>query len=215
MTPDPNPNLPQWSRSLEAGIDAMALVVSASQRSRLLAYLALLEKWNRAFNLTAIRDPAQMVPRQLLDSLSLLPHLPTGRVLDVGTGGGLPGIPLAIARPQAAFVLLDANGKKIRFVRQAVLELGLANVEPVHGRVERYRPAQPFDVVVSRAFASLGDMVDATRHLLAPHGCWIAMKGPGETAERQALPAGLAVASVPVVIPGLPADHRLAIIRTA
>jgi 16S rRNA (guanine527-N7)-methyltransferase len=204
-----------WPGVLTAGLAELGIVLDAAQRETLLAYLRLLAKWNRAFNLTAIRDPREMVPRQLLDSLSVLPQLRGRRVLDVGSGAGLPGVPLAVARPDAAFVLLDANGKKVRFLRQAVLELGLANVAPVQARVEAYRPTERVDTIVSRAFASLGDMVRASARLLAPDGRWVAMKGPGERVERRDLPAGLHVDSVAVALPGLRADRRLVIIEPA
>jgi 16S rRNA (guanine527-N7)-methyltransferase len=200
---------PRLRELLAQGLSELGLALTAARQTTLLAYIGLLAKWNRAYNLTAVRDPAAMVTRHLLDSLTVLPLLRGHRVLDVGTGAGLPGIPLAIARPDIAFTLLDANGKKIRFVRQAVLDLGLANVTPVQSRVEDYAPAEPFDRIVSRAFASLADMLDATGHLLAPGGTWIAMKGPAERDERSALPEGFDVTSRAVRVPGLAADHRL------
>ncbi|MES9967441.1 MAG: 16S rRNA (guanine(527)-N(7))-methyltransferase RsmG [Sedimenticola sp.] len=166
-----------WEKQLADGLRRMDIDLSEQQQGLLLDYLALLLKWNNAFNLTAVRDPAEMVARQLLDSLSILDMVRGPRVLDVGTGPGLPGIPLAIALPDAHFTLLDSNGKKTRFVQQAKTALGLSNVAVVNGRVESYRPDSPFDTVTSRAFAALPKMVELTRHLVAGGGQLLAMKG--------------------------------------
>ena len=172
----------RWEQQLSQGLVEMKLAATAHQQRQLLDYLALLEKWNRTFNLTAVRDPAIVVSRQLLDSLSIQDLVRGEHVLDVGSGAGLPGIPLAIMNPERAFTLLDTNGKKTRFLRQAKLELGLDNVQVEQVRVEQYHPPRLFDTIASRAFASLPDMVELTRHLLAPGGCWLAMKGtvPGD-----------------------------------
>ncbi|MFT4060634.1 MAG: 16S rRNA (guanine(527)-N(7))-methyltransferase RsmG [Legionella sp.] len=143
----------------------------------LCSYLLLLKKWNLAYNLTAIRDIKSMVSKHLLDSLAILPWLKGTRIIDVGTGAGLPGIPLAIAQPEKNFVLLDANGKKIRFLNEIKRQLHLSNLEIVHFRVENYHPAQGFDTVVSRAFSSLTQMIQWTEHLIAKDGIWLAMKG--------------------------------------
>lgn len=193
----------------------MQLALDDAQRERLLAYLALLARWNRAYNLTAVRDPAQMVRRQLLDSLSILPWVDAGPVLDVGTGAGLPGIPLAIARADLPFVLLDTNGKKTRFVQQAVGELGLDNVEVVRARAESLqRPAQ-FARICSRAFATLADMVAATRGLLADDGSWLAMKGAAPHAELRDLPTGLVARVEALHVPGeVGARHLVVICRS-
>jgi 16S rRNA (guanine527-N7)-methyltransferase len=161
---------------LEAGLHELGLS-QPGLADRLLDYLALLVKWNRAFNLSAVRDPEAMVSRHLLDSLAILPWVRDGRVLDVGSGAGLPGIPVALARPQVRVTLLDSNGKKARFLRQVQLELGLANAEVVEARVEAYAPAVPFDAITSRAFAQLQEFVALTRPLLAADGRWLAMKG--------------------------------------
>ncbi|MES9938673.1 MAG: 16S rRNA (guanine(527)-N(7))-methyltransferase RsmG [Sedimenticola sp.] len=166
-----------WKKQLTDGLRRMDIDLSEQQQGLLLDYLTLLLKWNNAFNLTAVRDPAEMVARQLLDSLSILDMVRGPRVLDVGTGPGLPGIPLAIALPDAHFTLLDSNGKKTRFVQQAKTALGLSNVEVVNGRVESFRPDSPFDTVTSRAFAALPKMVELTRHLVAAGGQLLAMKG--------------------------------------
>ncbi|MCW8903471.1 16S rRNA (guanine(527)-N(7))-methyltransferase RsmG, partial [Sedimenticola sp.] len=157
----------QWRHQLSEGLRIMAIDLSERRQQLLLDYLALLLKWNKAFNLTAIRDPGEMVPRQLLDSLSILNLVQGERVLDVGTGPGLPGIPLAVAQPDRQFVLIDSNGKKTRFVQQAVVALGLDNVQVVRTRVEAYQPDAGFDTITSRAFAALPKMVQLTRHLLA------------------------------------------------
>ena len=176
----------------------------------LLAYLALLRKWNKAYNLSAVRDPEEMVTRHLLDSLVILPFLRGPRLLDVGTGAGLPGIPIAIARPELAVVLLDSNGKKTRFLRQVVLEMGLRNVEVVDQRVESYQPADAFSDITSRAFSELGEFIRLTRSLLAPGGHWLAMKGrldQNELAEIGAERGKLHVHQLRV--PGLDAERHL------
>lgn len=164
----------------------MGLELTAEQSKKMLDYLALLMKWNRAYNLTAIRNPEEMVARQLLDSLSIL-HLVQGKqILDVGTGAGLPGIPLAICMPEASFTLLDSNGKKTRFVQQAKLELGLDNVEVKHCRVEQLDTDGGFDTITSRAFAALPKIVELTAQLLTHQGILLAMKGtlPQEEVEE-------------------------------
>jgi 16S rRNA (guanine527-N7)-methyltransferase len=209
--PSPQTAAPEslWGRQLAAGLQQMGIALDAAQQRRLLAYLALLQKWNRVFNLTAVRDPAQMVSRQLLDSLSILPWIHGYRVLDVGTGAGLPGIPLAIALPDVAFTLLDANGKKTRFVQQAAAELGLGNVSVVHGRIEALRDAEGFDVITSRAFASLADFLNATLHLLADGGRWLAMKGQAER-DAGGLPPGVVTQWHPLRIPGTQGERHVA-----
>jgi 16S rRNA (guanine527-N7)-methyltransferase len=164
-------------RHLSAGLDALGIVASTQQREQLLQYLALLIKWNKAYNLTAVRDPAAMVSRHLLDSLALVPWLDGKYCIDVGTGAGLPGIPLAIMLPQREFHLLDSNGKKTRFLFQVKTALALENVTVHHKRVELFKPQKTYDAVLSRAFASLADMLERTRHLLAPDGVLLAMKG--------------------------------------
>jgi len=133
--------------SLQDGVHALGLALAPAAQEKLIAYIELLAKWNQAYNLTAVRDPEQMIARHLLDSLAILPWVRGPRVLDIGSGAGLPGIPLALARPELQFVLLDSNAKKTRFITQALAELGLENVEVVHSRVEKYQPAVPFDPV--------------------------------------------------------------------
>lgn len=159
---------------LEQGLNALNL---ASLQEPLLQYLMLLNKWNLAYNLTAIRDLESMVSKHLLDSLAILPWVKGNRVLDVGTGAGLPGIPLALAKPTTQFVLLDSNGKKIRFLQEVKRTLGLKNVELVQIRAENYHPVPGFDTVMSRAFSSLEQMIQWTKHLVAEEGTWLAMKG--------------------------------------
>jgi 16S rRNA (guanine527-N7)-methyltransferase len=167
--------------ALDRGLAQMALALPAGAPQRLLDYVALLVKWNRTYNLTAIRDPLAMVAHHLLDSLAVLPHLPlaahAGRLADAGSGAGLPGIPLAIARPGWRIALAESSQKKSAFLRQAAIELELANIEVHEGRVESWRPEPLFDVVISRAFAALEEFIATCRHLAAPGGMLAAMKG--------------------------------------
>ena len=166
--------------ALDRGLAQLGLSLPTSAPEVLLKYLALLSKWNRTYNLTAIRDPLAMVAHHLLDSLAVLPYLPLGdhaRVADAGSGAGLPGIPIAIARPGWHVALAESSQKKAAFLRQAAIELALANVEVHEGRVERWQPRPLFDVVISRAFAALGDFITACRHLVQPAGVLAAMKG--------------------------------------
>lgn len=208
---------PDPAAALDAGLHALGLSLGASARQGLMDFLALLVKWNRVYNLTAVRDPGEMVTRHLLDSLAVLPQVQGPRLLDVGSGAGLPGIPLALACPDWSFTLLDSNGKKTRFITQAVAELGLGNVSVVQARVAEYTAGTPFDTVISRAFASLADMLDQTGHLCAPNGQVLAMKGvyPGE--ELAALPAGWRVAGVSALqVPGLAGErHVVRLVRAS
>jgi 16S rRNA (guanine527-N7)-methyltransferase len=202
------------SRKLESGLDTLGVTLSASARSSLLEYCELLIKWNKTFNLTSVDDPEQMISLHLLDSLAVLPFLPGGRVLDVGTGAGLPGIPLAIARPEQAFVLLDSNGKKTRFLVQASGQLGLENVEVVNQRVEQYQVQELFDVIISRAFSSLGQFLSTCNHLVSPGGQFLAMKGKLPEDELHHLPDGFhLVSSVELKVPGLDAERHLLMLR--
>lgn len=192
---------------LADGIRQLGLNVSAAQQRSLLDYVALLVKWNQAYNLTAVRDPDDMVRRHLLDSLAILPHVGEGALLDVGTGAGIPGIILAICRPDQRFTLLDSNGKKARFVRQAVIELELNNVTVVQERVEKYRSS--FSQVCCRAFAPLTDIISLCGGLLAPDGQLLAMKAHDES---QDLPAGWAQRTVELTVPGLDERRRLIVL---
>ena len=153
------------------------LIVSDQQASQLVALVELLAKWNKAYNLTSVRDPSQMLVKHILDSIVVSPHLQGNSFIDVGTGPGLPGLPLAILNPDKQFVLLDSLGKRMRFIRQAILSLGLKNVEIVQSRVEEYQPEVGFDCVLSRAFASLEDMLSWCSHLPNESGHFLALKG--------------------------------------
>jgi len=205
--------------ALAAGIAGLGLAIDEAAQRRLIAYLALLEKWNRTHNLTAIREPEGMVTNHLLDCLAVLPHLPqdrTLRLIDVGSGGGLPGIPVAIARPDWRVTLLDSRGKKVAFLRQAAAELALAEVTVVATRVEDYSPEIAFDVVISRAFADLATWVAAVRHLVRASGRLVAMTGAYPEAELARLAAGVRVEAVPALqIPGLDAKRHLVILQRA
>lgn len=170
-------NSDDYCARLESGCSALGLQLSPNQRQKCLGYLALFLKWNRAYNLSAISDPAQMVSKHLLDSLTIAPHIIGERFVDVGTGAGLPGIPLAILFPERHFTLLDSNGKKTRFLFQAQQSLGLDNIVVNHCRVEDYQPSLLYDGVLSRAFASLGNMLSGCKHLLTSEGFFFAMKG--------------------------------------
>ena len=203
-----------WQSQLAQGLADMQLTLDETARSKLLAFLALLNKWNRAYNLTAVRDTKQMVSRQLLDSLSILPFVTTEHLLDVGAGGGLPGIPLAIVRPQSRFTLLDSNSKKTRFLTQCVLELGLSNVEIIHGRAEQCQPQQPFQQISSRAFTALDKLVDWCGDLLANDGEFLAMKGQFPDDEVTALPEPWRVTRQQVLsVPGSEGDRHLLIVQ--
>lgn len=200
---------------------ALGIVLDGHQQMRLLAYLDLLAKWNRVYNLTAIRDPHQMLVQHLLDSLTILPYLRHGEpsnVLDVGSGGGLPGVVLAIAQPTWKVTLNDIVQKKTAFLLQAKATLSLSNVAVVTGRVESLRPGieieQPFDTILCRAFAKLADFVSLARHLLAPGGSIWAMKGTQPTTEIAALPADMRVVnSIELTVPFLNAERHLVQIK--
>jgi len=199
---------------LLSGLVALRLDPALAQP--LLAYLGQLVRWNEAYNLTAVTDPAEMVTRHLLDSLVILPFVKGARLLDVGAGAGLPGIPLALANPSLRVTLLDSNGKKTRFLRHVQRTLALANVEVVEARAEAYRPDAPFDAVVSRAFSALGEFVRLTAHLGAPDGQWLAMKGKLAAAEQHDLPAGFTIMDAPrLQVPGLAEERHLVIVARA
>jgi len=172
---------------LASGVEALNLhsVVTAEMQSQCLAYLTLLQKWNKVYNLTAVRDPQEMLVLHLLDSLSVLPYIQTGNLLDVGSGGGLPGLVIAITRPDVQVTTIDTVQKKAIFMRQVKAELGLSNAQVVHARVEAFMPALPFKQVISRAFSDIALFKQLTAHLMAPHGRWLAMKGLVPTEELQ------------------------------
>jgi 16S rRNA (guanine527-N7)-methyltransferase len=203
---------------LDRGLGELALTLPAGAQQKLLAYLELLAKWNRTYNLTAIRDPLKMVSHHLLDSLAVLPYLPLekkdGALADVGSGGGLPGIPLAIAEPQRRVTLNDANEKRGAFLRQAVIELGLANAEVYIGRVQSWRPLERFAVVITRGFAELAQFVAACRHLVAPGGVLAAMKGVHPREELARLTADCDCGEVHrLTVPLLEAERHLVLCR--
>ena len=201
-------------QKLADGLSALPLELNASVQHQLIDYLQLLVKWNRAYNLTAIRQPEQMVTRHLLDSLVIGPYLQGPRILDVGTGAGLPGIPLALAYPDLQFTLLDSNGKKIRFVTQAVAELGLANVDVIQSRIEAFQPECRFDTIPARAFASIEELIDQTTRLLVDKGQYLIMKGVYPVAEVEAMPEGYQVEAVhQLKVPALDAERHLLIVR--
>lgn len=198
---------------LVEGALQMGMTLSAQQADDLLAYLLLFEKWNKAYNLSAVRDIEQMLPRHLLDSLSVVPYIDAENYIDVGTGGGLPGIPLAIMFPEKRFTLLDSNGKKSRFQFQAITELKLSNVTVHNGRVEEFQPDELFDGVISRAFASLKDMTDGCHHLLKANGRFLAMKGIYPEDELSDLGKHYKVsASYPLEVPDEDGERHLLII---
>ncbi|MCR4345717.1 MAG: 16S rRNA (guanine(527)-N(7))-methyltransferase RsmG [Sulfuricaulis sp.] len=201
-------------KRLQQGLREMGLELPPPAETKLLNFLELLEKWNKTYNLTAVRDPEQMVPRHLLDSLSVLPYLHGLRVLDIGTGAGLPGIPLALARPDLEFTLLDSNAKKTRFATQALHELGLKNVAVVQERVEKFHPTEKFDTLIARAFASIPDMLAASRHLCAPNGRFLVMKGVFPQEELAAVTDGYRAEVKQLTIPGLDAARHMVILAT-
>jgi len=203
--------------SLARGLTEMRLDLPSSAEERLVAFAELLNKWNRVYNLTAIRDPQQVVTHHLLDSLSVLPSLGAVKTLaDVGSGGGLPGIPLAIARPDLQVTSIETVSKKASFQQQAKIELGLDNFTPLCARVEKVQADVRFDGVISRAFSELADFVDLTAHLLAPEGRLYAMKGVYPVEELARLPAGFELErAMELTVPDLDASRHLLVIRRA
>ena len=207
------PAEPHLAPILEAGMQQMEVEYSSEQRDMLLAYLQLLMTWNKAYNLTAIRDPGEMIRLHLLDSLAVLPHISGKRLIDVGTGAGLPGIPLAIMCPERDFTLLDSNGKKTRFLFQARCDLGLSNLKEINSRVENHRPEVPYDAVLSRAFTSVADMVNKCSHLLSPEGLFLAMKGKFPQSELSEVGKDYKVnASHTLQVPGVDGERHLIVI---
>lgn len=204
------------ARALAEGINALALTIDADRQQRLLRYLQLMEKWNRVYNLTAIRERLQMVYQHLLDSLAIVPHVRPNNVLDVGSGAGLPGIPLAIARPELQVTLLDSNRKKCAFLRQAMMELDLSNVSVDCARIETYRSERLFDTVVSRAFAETSVIAKLCVPQLAPGGAVLAMKGSAPEEEAKNV-VGLAAvkAILRLQVPGLGAERHLVVMTRA
>lgn len=193
---------------LRAGIERMGLTLTEGAITRLLDYQALLAHWNAAYNLTAVRDPREMVTRHLLDSLAVLPFVRGTTLADLGTGAGLPGIPLAIAKPELQVLLVDSNGKKVRFLREVIRTLKLEQTKALQGRVETL--SGQFDCITSRAFASLADMLDRGGHLLAADGIWLALKGRVPQEELESLPPGFSLRAVHALsVPGLDAERHV------
>lgn len=199
---------------LERLLVKAGITLPEHQKQQLVDYVGLLDKWNKAYNLTSVRNPDEMLVRHILDSIVVEPHLQGARFIDVGTGPGLPGIPLAIVRPDAHFTLLDSLGKRVRFLRQVQHELKLDNITPVQSRVEDFPAEPPFDGVISRAFASLTDMINWCRHLPGEHGRFYALKGLRPDDELQTLPVGVEVDEiVRLKVPELEGERHLVIIR--
>lgn len=195
---------------LARGAADLGLELEESALEALIRYIDLLARWNRTYNLTAVRNPAMMVVRHLLDCLAISPYVRGPRLLDIGTGPGLPGLVLAVARPELDCVLLDGNGKKVRFCRQAVAELELENVDVVQERLEHYRPEERFETITARAFGDLEGLVPAAQRLAAPAGHLLAMKGVYPSTElSQVAPVARCVTVVPLSVPGLDAERHL------
>ena len=195
-----------WSK----GLKALALDINESQLEKLKQYVDLLNRWNNTYNLTAVREPAQMIPTHIFDSLVVAPFIEGNNCLDVGSGAGLPGIPLAILQPDRSFTLLDTNGKKTRFIQQAIIELGLKNADVVQSRVEHWQPPHQYQAIISRAFSSIADFVNGCSALLAENGSLYAMKGQHPIQELAYLPKGYQLESKQVLeVPYVEGDRHL------
>lgn len=201
---------------LAEGVVALGLgsVVTTDMQAKCLAYMALLQKWNKVYNLTAIRDPQEMLALHILDSLSVLPYVESGNLLDVGSGGGLPGLIIAITRPDVQVTTIDTVQKKAIFMRQVKAELGLENVQVVHSRVEVYQPPSPFGQVISRAFSDIALLRRLTMHLMMPHGRWLAMKGVIPTEELQ-LASIIPSEVIRLQVPTLQAERHLIVFENS
>lgn len=204
------------NQQLSLACEQLCLPVTPEQTDKLIAFLQLLFKWNKAYNLTSVRDPEQMLTVHIVDSIAVSPFLTEKNYIDVGTGPGLPGIPLAIMHPEKSFTLLDSLGKRIRFIKQVAYELAITNIEPVQSRVEDFQPKAAYDGVLSRAFASVGDMLHWCDHLTDDKGAFLALKGQYPDAELSALASGYKVASTNKInVPGLDAErHLIQLIKT-
>lgn len=201
-------------KKLSQGLAELGIDLDAATQQKLLDYLALLEKWNKVHNLTAVRDPSDMVTLHLLDSLSILPHIKSGRLLDVGSGAGLPGIPLSIVRPDLQVTVMDSSHKKASFMRQAKAALGIPNLEVVCGRVEEFHPEIKYDMVISRAFSDLAEFMRLTAHLCDEGGVWLAMKGVYPFDELAQIKGPISEV-VPLRVPGLEAQRHLVFLKAA
>jgi 16S rRNA (guanine527-N7)-methyltransferase len=201
---------------LAKGIQTLGLDIAPDIQARLLEYVNLLVKWNRVYNLTSVRKPQDMIARHILDSLAVLPYVQGPRILDIGTGAGLPGMVFALTRPDWEVVMVDSSNKKLRFVRQAIVDLGLNNASAEHIRIEEYQPAALFDTVISRAFSSLEEMVTHGLRLRGPDGVIVAMKGVYPMTEIEALSdASLVKAVERVDVPELNAERHVVILGAA
>lgn len=210
------PRQSELEKLLERGVAELGLELAPDAAGKLLGHLELLEKWNRVHNLTSIRDVAKSVSVHLLDSLAVAPYVSGVRVLDAGSGAGFPGLPVALARPELQVDLLDSNHKKCAFLRQALAEAGARNAKVVCDRVEAYRPASPYDCILSRALADLAEIVALTEHLLAPGGVIAAMKGVHPFEEIERIPSGFRVSQVHALsVPGLSAERHLVLVERA
>ncbi|GAB5381673.1 MAG: 16S rRNA (guanine(527)-N(7))-methyltransferase RsmG [Aliiglaciecola sp.] len=200
--------------ALDKALSPLELIVSDQQKHQLVDYVLMIHKWNKAYNLTSVRDPQEMLIKHIVDSIVVAPHLIKKRYIDVGTGPGLPGIPLSIMHPDKHFVLLDSLGKRVRFMKQAAFELGLKNIEPVQSRVEQYQSDLPLDGVLSRAFASIKDMLHWCQHLVDSQGEFLALKGQLPEQEIALLPDGFEmIESIELSIPALEGQRHLLKIR--
>jgi 16S rRNA (guanine527-N7)-methyltransferase len=203
----------QDEQLLHDGLNALHIPINNEMISKLLAFIYLIEKWNKAYNLTAIRHRKDMVNLHLLDSLAILPYLEGERIMDVGTGAGLPGIPLAICRPDITFHLIDSNAKKTRFVQQAILELKLSNVHVTHSRIEEFILESNFDMVLTRAFASLPEIIDLTKHVLGEKGALLCMKG--QIPQEELIAIGAKTTLIPLNVPHVEAERCLVKIQVS
>lgn len=205
-------------QSLHTQFSALAqnidFTVTPAQQNQLVDFVLLLHKWNKTYNLSSVRDPSQMLVKHIFDSIAVTPHLYGANIVDVGTGPGLPGIPLAIMCPEKSFTLIDSLGKRVIFMKQAVHALGISNVSPIQSRVEDVNPDKPYDVVISRAFASLNDMLHWCKHLTNPQGEFLALKGQLHQQELSDIPAQFTlVKSIPLLIPSLIGERHLVKIK--
>jgi len=200
----------EFENRLKRGIKGLGLTLSEESVEKLLAFHELLVKWNKAYNLTSVRDPGEMIDRHLIDSLSMIEYLDDGNLIDVGTGPGLPGMVIALIRPDLPVWLLDSNGKKTRFLNQVKMMLKVDNATVVHHRLESWQSEVKFDQITSRAFATLSDMVGFSRHLLAEDGRFIAMKGLYPTDELAQLPQDIQIKAIsPLTVPGTDGERHM------
>ena len=194
---------------MEAGLYALNVKATNQQVELWRNHLEMIVRWNRVYNLTSVDDPEKMLPIHLFDSLSIAPYVEGKKILDIGSGAGLPGIPLAVYNPNWQLTLIDASSKKIRFLRQVVIELELPQVKPVHERIEEFRSRERYDVIICRAYAPLGTFIEDTARILKANGKWLAMKGKFPGQELAALKKYFAYTVTPLTVPGLDAERHL------